>query len=231
MKIYGFEKLSLVDFDGMITCTIFVGGCNFACPFCHNSSLVLNPASNQEVRFEEVMEYLNLRKKIVDAVCITGGEPTIYPDLGKYFKIFKGMGFITKLDTNGTNPEVIKSLVREELVDYVAMDVKNSLSSYQKTIGKNNPELVKKVQESINYLLEGHVDYEFRTTIVKQLHTKEDIIEMGKMLKGAKKLFLQHFIASENCIQKGLSEITKEQANEFIEILKEYVPNVSLRGY
>lgn len=231
MKIYGMEKLSLVDFDGKITCTIFTGGCNFACPFCHNGSLAISPSLNQELPFEEVLDYLKLRKKMVDAVCITGGEPTLYNDLKDYFKLFKEMGFITKLDTNGTNPIVLASLVEDGLVDYVAMDVKNSYDNYFKTIGVENDKLLANVKESINYLLENHVPYEFRTTIVEELHSEDDMKKLAKMLKGANAYFLQHFIASPNCIKQGLHEIKKEKASNYLEIIKKEIPNASLRGY
>lgn len=231
MKIYGMEKLSLVDFDGKITCTIFTGGCNFACPFCHNASLVINPTINQELPFSEVLDYLNLRKKMVDAVCITGGEPTLYPDLKAYFKIFKDMGFITKLDTNGTNPDMLKELIEEGLVDYVAMDVKNSYTHYAKTIGKDSDCLLNKVKQSINYLLNGNVDYEFRTTIVDELHKEDDFLELAEMLKGAKKYFLQKFTSSDNCIKQGLHEIKKEDATKYLDIIRKSIPNACLRGY
>ena len=231
MKIYGMEKLSLVDFDGKITCTIFTGGCNFACPFCHNSSLVLNASLNQELPFSEVLDYLTLRRKMVDAVCITGGEPTLYNDLKDYFKIFKDMGFITKLDTNGTNPGMLKELIEEGLVDYVAMDVKNSYTNYFKTIGKDDPKLLDKVKESINYLLEDHVDYEFRTTIVNELHQETDFIEIAKMLKGAKRYYLQKFKDSKYCIEQGLHEVKLDDAKKYLEILRKDLNDVNLRGY
>ena len=231
MKFYGMEKLSLVDFDGKITCTIFTGGCNFACPFCHNSSLVFNPSQNQEIPFSEILNYLTLRKKMVDAVCITGGEPTLYNDLKDYFKIFKDMGFIAKLDTNGTNPGMLKELIEEGLVDYVAMDVKNSYTNYHLSIGKDDSSLVDKVKSSVKYLLEGHVDYEFRVTIVEELNKEEDFKEIAKMLKGAKHLYLQKFVASEYCIKQGLHEIRLEDAKKYLEILKKEIPNASLRGY
>lgn len=231
MKIYGMEKLSLVDFDGKITCTIFTGGCNFACPFCHNSSLVLNASLNQELPFSEVLDYLTLRRKMVDAVCITGGEPTLYNDLKDYFKLFKDMGFITKLDTNGTNPAMLKELVEEGLVDYVAMDVKNSYTNYFKTIGKDDPKLLDKVKESINYLLEDHVDYEFRTTIVNELHQEADFLEIAKMLKGAKRYYLQKFKDSKYCIKQGLHEVKLEDAKKYLEILRKDLNDVNLRGY
>ncbi len=231
MKFYGMEKLSLVDFDGKITCTLFTASCNFRCPFCHNSSLVINEAHLQEVDFSEIMEYLTKRQKIVDAVCITGGEPTLHKDLKDYFKIFKDMGFITKLDTNGTNPKMLKELVSEGLVDYVAMDIKNSFTSYYKTIGTNNATLLENVKESINFLLSGKVDYEFRTTIVKELFSIDDIKEISEMIQGAKKYYLQKFVSSDNCIKIGLHEVEKEEANKYVDILKEKIPNTYLRGY
>ena len=168
---------------------------------------------------------------MVDAVCITGGEPTIYPDLKDYFKIFKDMGFITKLDTNGTNPKLLASLVEAGLVDYVAMDVKNSYTNYFKTIGKEDHKLLEKVKESINYLLEGHVDYEFRTTIVEELHHEDDFKEIAKMLKGAKRYYLQKFKDSEYCIVSGLHEIKLEDAKKYLEILRKDLNDVNLRGY
>lgn len=231
MRFYGMEKLSLVDFDGKITCTLFVGGCNFCCPFCHNSSLVINPTQNQEIDFSEIMDYLTLRKKIVDAVCITGGEPTLYGDLKTYFKLFKEMGFITKLDTNGTNPEMVKELVSEGLVDYVAMDIKNSFTHYLDTIGRSDPRLIAKVNATMEYLLSGKVDYEFRTTIVDELFTMEDITEIAHMLKGAKRYFLQKFVDNKYCIRSGLHEVPLEKAKKYLEVLSKDIPETKLRGY
>lgn len=231
MKIYGMEKLSLVDFDGKITCTIFLGGCNFRCPFCHNSSLVLNPSINQEIDIKTVTDYLELRKNMIDAVCLTGGEPTLYSDIIEFFRTIKNMGYITKLDTNGSNPEMIKKLCEEGLVDYVAMDIKNSLNKYQKTIGVNNKSLIDNVKESIKYIINSGIDYEFRTTLVKEFHTMDDILEIREMLSGAKRYYLQKFVDNDNCIVNGLHEIDIEEAKKFLKLLQEKITNTSLRGY
>ena len=229
LRFCGIEPLSLVDLDGMLVCTLFTNGCNFRCPFCQNSNLVFN----QDITYlswEEVKSFLKLRRKMLDAVCVTGGEPTLYPDLANKLKEIKDLGYFIKLDTNGTNPEMIKALHQKGLIDYVAMDIKNSLAKYQETIGTELVNLLK-IQESIDYLKNSGIDYEFRTTLVAEFHTEDDIKQIGEWLKGSKRYFLQIFKDSENCIKQGLHEVDLQKAHQYKKILNKYIDNVSLRGY
>lgn len=229
-EFLGMEKLSLVDYEGKVAATLFTGGCNFRCPFCHNSSLVETPDEIEYIPFNEIMAYLQKRKGILDAVCITGGEPTLLPSLKAKIKSIKQLGYFVKLDSNGTNPQILKELIDEKLIDYVAMDIKNSKEKYCKTIGLKNINL-KNIEQSIELLKNSGVDYEFRTTIVKGLHEKEDFEKIGKWLQGSKRYFLQHFVDKGNCIENNLEEINEKEANIFKEVLEKYIDNVNLRGY
>ena len=228
MRILGFDKLSLVDYPGLTAAIIFVGGCNFRCPFCHNSGLV--DAREAEISKSEIFDYLTKRKSLVDAVCVSGGEPTLYGDLPNLISELKNLGFKVKLDTNGTNPQMLKQLVQENLLDYVAMDVKNSMTKYPKTSGCSGS-LLDNVVESIEFLKTNVVPYEFRTTLVQEFHDEKSIEEMGRLLCGADKLYLQKFVENENCIFQGLHEVQTNQAENFKKMLKNYVNNVFLRGY
>lgn len=228
MKILGFDKLSLVDYPGLTCAIIFVGGCNFKCPFCHNAGLVYS--EEIEISQEEIFAYLNKRKGLIDAVCISGGEPTLYKDLPNLIKRVRDLGYKVKLDTNGTNPEMLQSLIDNRMLDYVAMDIKNSIKCYPQTSGCSS-EMLKKVKASIEILKGNVVPYEFRTTLVKEFHDANSIKEMGELVNGCEKLYLQKFVENENCIQKGLNEVDIKQAEEFIGILTKYVSNVKLRGY
>ncbi len=227
MKISGFQKLSLVDFDGHISATIFVSGCNFACPFCHNAGLV--KGSEPELDQEEILEYLRHRFGLLDSVCISGGEPTLYADLPQFIVKVKQMGYEIKLDTNGTNPDMIKYLVENKLIDYIAMDIKNCYDNYSKTIGKNYD--IDIIQQSIQYIMNCGIDYEFRTTLVSQLHTFDDIKKISKMIRNAKRYYLQKFEDSGNCMESNLTEVPKDDANMFLGYLRDSIPNTKLRGY
>lgn len=227
MKISGFQKLSLVDFDGHISATIFVSGCNFACPFCHNSGLVAG--SEPDLNENEILEYLKKRFGILDGVCISGGEPTLYPDLPEFIEKIKKIGYTIKLDSNGTNPQMLKSLVEKKLIDYIAMDIKNSFSKYSNTIGKDFDTNI--LNESIKYIMTCGIDYEFRTTLVKELHSQKDIEDIAKMIQGAKRYYLQKFEDSGHCIKQGLSAVPKDIAQKYMEYLKKAIPNTHLRGY
>ena len=230
MKIYGIEKLTLVDFDAHCSCILFTGACNFCCPFCQNSALVIDQLPDP-IDENEIEEYLKARTKVLYGVVISGGEPTINRGLPDYIRHIKSAyGYKIKLDTNGSNPEMLRQLVEEGLVDYVAMDIKNSLDDYDLAIGIENYD-TSKVKESIDYLKEGHVDYEFRTTLVYELHSKKNIEEIAELLKGAKRYFLQHFEDRGGNICDSLNPIPKEEAEEFVNILKTKIENVSLRGY
>lgn len=229
MKILGLQKLSMVDYDGHIATTIFTSGCNFACPFCHNSSLVTKISQNEEIDTNDIFAHLKKRKGIIDAVVISGGEPTLQPDLIDFIKALKEYGVSIKLDTNGTKPEVIKKLIENNLIDYIAMDIKNSPQKYPTTAGRDvNLEAIK---TSIDYIIKSNIDHEFRTTLVEEFHSTLDILEMSKKLKGAKKWRLQKFVDNDNCIMSGLHEVNKDKATEMLNIAKEYVPNTALRGY
>lgn len=227
MKISGLQKLSLVDFDGHMASTIFTSGCNFSCPFCHNSGLV--KGTEPEISESEIFQYLEKRKGLIDSVCISGGEPTLHKDLPAFISRIKNLGLLVKLDTNGTNLEMLKFLVENKLIDYIAMDIKNSLENYSLTTARDiNTNTIK---ESINYIMNCGIEYEFRTTLVKEFHSEDDIQKISKLISNAKKYYLQKFQDNENCIQKNLNPVEKNEANKYLEILRKTIPNTALRGY
>ena len=228
MEFTGIDKMSLLDYDDLVSVVLFTPKCNFRCPFCHNGLTVLD--SEEVIPFDQIVNYLNSRKGLIDAVVITGGEPTLMPELKERIVILRNMGFKIKLDTNGTNPDVLKDLVNDGLLDYVAMDIKNSMKMYPETCGvcKVNEERIK---ESIDFLISNKVDYEFRTTLVDEYHSMESITSMADLIKGAKKLYLQKFVDREGVIKKGLHEVSQEKAENFASKLRKSVEQVSLRGY
>ncbi len=230
-KIYGLEKMSLVDYDGHICATIFLASCNFRCPFCHNSSLVLDTDNLVAYNDEEIFSYLKSRKNILDAVCITGGEPTLSSNLEEIIDKIKALGYLVKLDSNGTRPEILAHLIETKKVDYIAMDVKTSYENYKKVAGITNDKLVDKVLESIEILKKSNIDYEFRCTLVKELHNIEDIEGIGKLVQGAKRFYFQKFTDHGYCIEDGFSEVDEVTANKYLEIIKKYVEKAELRGY
>ena len=227
MKISGIQKLSMVDFNTHVSCTLFTSGCNFACPFCHNAGLVQN--NEEEILQQDIFDFLYKRRNMLDGVVISGGEPTLHADLPEFIARIKKLGFLIKLDTNGTNPEMVKYLVENHLVDYIAMDIKNSIDGYPKTIGR--PIIFDKIKTSIDYIMSCGIDYEFRTTLVKEFHNAEEIKKIADLIPNAKRYFLQRFIDSGNCISANLHEISREDAENFIEILKAKIPSTTLRGY
>jgi pyruvate formate lyase activating enzyme len=229
MDFSGWEKLSLLDYDHKVTATLFMAGCDFRCPFCHNSSLVLTPKTAPTVPWTEIMSYLRKRVGMLDAVCVTGGEPTLMPDLKDKLRDIKSLGYPVKLDSNGSHPEVIKDLVQEKLIDYLAMDIKNSPEKYSMTAGA--PVDMKKIQETISFLISGSLDYEFRTTTILEYHNEKDFAEIASWLKGASRYFIQKYIDNENCIAHGLHPISKEQALSFAALLRKTISAVELRGF
>lgn len=229
MKIFGLEKLSMVDFEGHLCCTVFTAGCNFRCPYCHNSDLV-EGKNLQQISEEDFFAFLLKRKGLLDAVCISGGEPTLQPDLTQFIKKIKALGFLVKLDSNGTAPNVLKELVSQNLLDYVAMDIKNSRESYLRTAGNGSFNL-DKIEESVNFLKEGKVAYEFRTTLVKGHHSDKEMEQIATWLKGADKIYLQCFVDSGNCLTSGLEKLDKTDAERFKDILSKSIRQVYLRGY
>lgn len=226
MKIAGYEKLSLQDFPNQISCIIFTQGCNIRCPFCQNSTLIPMDAKNL-ISEDEIFNYLNLRKNIISGVTISGGEPTLQPDLESFIDKVKELGLKIKLDTNGLNTKLLEKLIENQKIDYVAMDIKNSLNKYGLTSGVAKINM-QNILNSIELLKKGKVDYEFRTTIINEFHTLQDIIEIIKLV-GNSKYYLQNFKNSEYVIDKTLTSFTEEKLVLWNEILKEY-PNVYIRG-
>ena len=229
MKIHGFNKSTLLDYPKHLAATLFVGSCNMRCPFCHNASLVLRPNTQAIIPEGEILSYLKKRKNILEGVCITGGEPTLYPDLPVFINKIKEMGFKVKLDTNGTNPAMIKELIDKNQIDYVAMDIKNSLDKYIFTAGNKDISL-DKIKESVSLLLSGVVEYEFRTTIVNELHNEDDIKSIGDWIRGARAYYLQSYTDSDDVISHGLTAPPKEALLMYKELLSIYVEHVDIRG-
>ncbi len=229
MNIQGLQKLTLLDYPGKMACTIFTAGCNLRCPFCHNSRLVINPEKQSEYSEEEIFKFLKKRAGILDGVAITGGEPLLQKDIEDFIRRVKDLGYSVKLDTNGTFPEKLRDLVEKGLVDYVAMDVKNSAELYAETIGISGYD-ISKIKESINFLLEGKVDYEFRTTVVREFHSVFGMNGLGEMIKGAKRHFLQGFIDSGELIGFGMSAVPLEEMERMKKIMLQYVDECEIRG-
>lgn len=228
MKIEAMQKLTLLDFPGKMAATIFTYGCNFRCPFCHNAGLVTED-SETSLTEEEVLRFLSTRKGILDGVCITGGEPLLQPDIEEFMRKIKDMGFLIKLDTNGSFPKKLKDLVSKGLVDYVAMDVKNSKEKYALTCGKTVFDL-SKIIESVDFLKEGNVPYEFRTTVTKTLHTFDDLKSIAKWLSGCDALYLQQFVDSGNLIDSQTEGYENDELKSMYKEIKKSFPATHLRG-
>lgn len=228
MLIKGLQKLTLLDYPGKMACTVFTAGCNFRCPFCHNASLVTD-IDEERITEEDFFTFLEKRQGILEGVCITGGEPTLQPDLNEFLVKIKALGYSVKLDTNGYRPEVLKEVVNSGAVDYVAMDIKNSREKYGITAGINNIDM-SKIDESVEFLINGKVDYEFRTTVVKELHKEKDIQDIVDYIKGAKKYFLQGFNDSGDLICDGYSGYDKKDLEKLLKIAKNDLPVTELRG-
>ncbi len=230
MIISGLQKMTLLDYPGRVACTVFLQGCNFRCPFCHNSGL-LGAAQEDTIPAQELLDFLRKRSGMLDGVCITGGEPTLQADLPQLLKQIKELGYAIKLDTNGSRPAMLKALVQDGLVDYVAMDIKNCPDRYGETIGL--AQMPGEIEESITFLMEGAVDYEFRTTVVDEFHDEPAIEAMGLWLSGygkAKRLFLQPYADRDSVLQQGLSTPTAEKLGRFKAILAPYAEFVQIRG-
>ena len=231
MFLAGIQKLSLLDFPGLVACTVFTAGCNLRCPWCHNAGLVL-PEQFPEVPLdtEDVLSFLKTRSGILDGVCITGGEPLLHPELPEFVRRVRELGFKVKLDTNGSFPEKLKSIAEAKLVDYVAMDIKNSPACYAETVGIPGfrPDAV---EESKEFLLREPVDYEFRTTVVRGLHTQERLLEAARWIRGAKAWYLQQFRDSGALIRKeGLGAFSEEEMQQFLAAVQKELPAAKLRG-
>lgn len=230
MNIQGLQKLTLLDYPGHMACTVFTGGCNFRCPYCHNSGLVLAPHSSEGITTEEFFAFLDSRRGKLEGVCITGGEPTLQPDLPEFLRRIHASGFLVKLDTNGSNPKLLATLLEEKLVDYVAMDIKNCLSRYGETVGVPNYSTAN-VEESIRLLLSCDIDYEFRTTVTAELHDQTAIRAIGILLQGAKQYVLQPYRDSEQVLLPNTYHAPDATTlQQFKELLTPSVTSVTIRG-
>lgn len=229
MDFAGMQGLTLLDFPGKVACTLFVQGCNLRCPFCHNAPLVRAGVENPYSE-PDILTFLKKRQGLLDGVVITGGEPTLYTELLPFLKKVRALGYAIKIDTNGTNPDLLKEIISQGLADYVAMDIKNSPTFYAATTGISKPDIAA-IEKSRDFLMSGKVDYEFRTTVVKGLHTKESIAELSCWISGAKRYFLQAFKDSGDLLSpSGLSAFGEEEMHQLLEIAKIHTPSAQLRG-
>ncbi len=229
MLINGFQKLTILDYPGKVACIVFTPGCNFRCPFCHNAALVTHIDSSFNLELRDVLAYLKKRQGLLDGVVITGGEPLMQKGIEDFLKQVKDLGYSIKLDTNGSFPERLISVVEKGLVDYVAMDIKNSKEKYGKTIGIEDFDITP-IQKSIDFLLKNTIPYEFRTTVVEEFHTVEDIQDIVVWIKGTHKYFLQNFVDSGDIIGVGLRAVNRQKLEEMREKASKTIENVELRG-
>lgn len=229
MQIHGFNKTTLLDYPEHVAATVFTGGCNFRCPFCHNGNLVLHPEEQPVIPKEEIMAFLKKRQGILEGVCITGGEPTLQRDLPEFIREVKDMGYLVKLDTNGSSPHVLWKLLQEGMVDYVAMDVKASKENYGYAAGVAHLDL-SHIEESISILKNSHIDYEFRTTMVKGIHSIEEFEYISRWLSGSRAYFLQQYRENENVLRKGFEDFSKEEMEQAAALAGKYIDRVELRG-
>lgn len=228
MNIKGLQKTTLLDFPGKVACTVFTGGCNFRCPFCHNASLVTHQEDAPSFSEEEVLSYVKRRKGILDGVCITGGEPLLQPDIEAFCQKIHDLGLLVKLDTNGAQSERLQRMLDAGLVDYIAMDIKNSKEEYARTCGL--PSFPTGVESSIELLLRSNVSYEFRTTVVKEFHNEKSIKDLSQWISGARQYFLQGFTDSGDLIESSLSAYSAEEMNALLSVARRYIPHAELRG-
>ncbi len=228
MHIHGLQKLAMVDYPGKLAATVFTGGCNLRCPFCHNALLVTRLAETPEIPEQEVLDFLSSRRGLLDGVVLTGGEPLLQPDAADFLRKVRELGFAVKLDTNGTNPDMLEALAQEGLLDYAAMDIKNSPDRYAETCG--GVDLLGPVKQSAALLMAGAVDYEFRTTVCAPLHTPEEMAGIGRWLKGAKRYFLQPFVDSGELVGSGMKPLTKEEIEALRDSVLPDIPSTQIRG-
>lgn len=228
MKIYGLQKMTLLDFPGHVACTVFLGGCDFRCPFCHNYELA-DGSAPPEMDEEELFAFLGKRTHLLDGVAITGGEPCLHRDLPALLERIRSMGYAVKLDTNGYHPDMLREIEEKGLADYIAMDIKNSPEKYAVTCGVQKIDMAP-IKESIKILMGGKADYEFRTTAVKELHSTEDFIAVGRMIEGAKRYFIQCFTDRDTVPFEGLHAPEKSELLAFLEAVRPFVREAGLRG-
>lgn len=229
MEFVSINKLTLLDYPEKVACVLYTPTCNFACPYCHNMETLIKEKL-PPLPFEDIISFLKKRLGILDGVVISGGEPTLMENLPERVKTIKEIGYLVKLDTNGSNPKMLKKLIDEKLIDYVAMDIKHSMNKYYDIIINRNVSL-DDIKESIEILKENEVDYEFRITLIEEYHDKDSIYEIGKLLEGSKRVFLQQFKLSDGVSDKSLHAVSEATAKKYAEILSQYIEEVELRGY
>ena len=246
MFFCGLNKTTLLDYPGIVACTVFLGGCNFRCPYCHNMELVTHPADYVSCTEEDIFDHLKKRAGILKGVCITGGEPSLNPDLPEFIRKVKALGYLVKLDTNGTNPVMLRELYEEGLIDYVAMDIKAGPSGYAAAAGltgggendekqgAHDSELLEGVRQSVGFLMneagrEGF-DYEFRTTVVREFFDETTAGEIADWIKGARHYYLQCYKTPEGIEDPGFSAYTQKELSAFADLIRERIPSVALRG-
>lgn len=229
MYLCGLQKLAMVDYPGKLAATVFTGGCNLRCPFCHNALLVTRLDETPELGEEAVLSFLATRTKLLDGVVLSGGEPLLQPDAADFLRKIRQMGFAVKLDTNGFFPDRLSAILEEGLVDYVAMDIKNSPEKYPITCGIPGLDTAP-VAESVKLLRQSGVDFEFRTTLVREFHTPEDLLAIGRWLEGSPRYFLQAFVDSGNLVGSGCSPFTPQEMRDFTLLLRPFFGEVNLRG-
>ncbi len=227
MLIEGVQKLTLLDYPEHIACTIFAHGCNLRCPFCHNAGLVVRKPENI-ISMDELSDFLQRRKGILDGICLTGGEPMAQADAIEFLRFLRGFGYKIKLDTNGFYPQRLKQAIDEGLVDYIAMDIKSSKNGYKKAIGVDID--ITPALESVSIIMSSGIDYEFRTTAVKGIHTTQDFVEIGEWLSGAKRYFIQQFIDSGDLIKDGFSAFSESETDTFLAAVGKSIKNAKIRG-
>lgn len=227
MRLGGLQKLTLLDFPGHVACTVFTQGCNFRCPFCHNTPLVTG-TDDPDYPTDEFFRFLQKRQGLLDGVAITGGEPLLHADIADFIRRIRVLGYAVKLDTNGAFPDRLRALIDEGLLDYVAMDIKNSPEKYELTAGVSG--IFPAVEKSVALLKENRVPYEFRTTLVDELHTPDDLEAIGKWIQGTEHYFLQSFVDSGNILAGGMHEASKEKTLHCLQAVRAYLPGTQLRG-
>lgn len=228
MKIHGLQKMTLLDFPGRVACTVFLGGCDFRCPFCHNFELADGSAS-PVMDEEELLQFLRKRQGLLDGVAFTGGEPCLHKDLPALMRRIRELGFAVKLDTNGYHPALLREILDEGLIDYAAMDIKNTPEKYALTCGVNDINM-EVIRESIGLLMHSGIDYEFRTTVVKEFHQAEDFPGIGELIRGAKHYYLQCFTDRDTVPFGDLHAPSKEDLETYADIMKQYVSSTEIRG-
>ncbi|MBQ4108156.1 MAG: anaerobic ribonucleoside-triphosphate reductase activating protein [Clostridia bacterium] len=229
MNFSGFQRLTLLDYPGKVACTLFTSGCNLRCPFCHNASLVTHIDNTNIYKEEEILSYLKKRQGILEGVCISGGEPLLHAEIEDFISKVKELGYSVKLDTNGFFPDKLISLVNKGLIDYVAVDFKNCYEKYALTAGVENLDIAP-FKKTVEFLLSGAVDYEFRTTVVDGLHQTQDIVNIAKTISGAPRYFLQSFVDSGDLIGSGFCAISPENMKKTADLARAFVPNTEIRG-